>query len=118
SIVTVRAEVPSDAFTASALGTERRGNGVVIGKDGLIVTIGYLITEAERVWVTTSHRTAAPAHVVAYDQGTGLGLIQALAPLGVPPLPLGAGDALEPGQPLVVAGGRGVSDALSARLVA
>ena len=72
----------ADAFTAQALGTERRGNGVVIGKDGLIVTIGYLITEAERVWVTTSHGIAAAAHVVAYDQGTGLGLIQALAPLG------------------------------------
>ena len=118
SVVSVRAEVPADAFTAQALGTERRGNGVVIGKDGLIVTIGYLITEAERVWVTTSHGTAAAAHVVAYDQGTGLGLIQALAPLGAPALALSAADALEPGQPVIVAGGRGMSDALSARLIA
>jgi S1-C subfamily serine protease len=118
SIVMIRAEVPADAFTAQVLGTERRGNGVVIGKDGLIATIGYLITEADQVWVTTAHGTAAPAHVVAYDQGSGLGLVQALAPLQAPPLALGAGDVLEPGQSLVVAGGRGLSDALSARLVA
>ena len=48
ALVCVRAEIPADAFTAAALGTERRGNGVVIGKDGLIVTIGYLITEAQQ----------------------------------------------------------------------
>ena len=49
SIVSIRTEIPADAFTAPMLGTERRGNGVVIGKDGLILTIGYLITEAEQV---------------------------------------------------------------------
>ena len=52
SIVTVRATVPEDAFTADALGTLREGSGVVIGEDGLVLTIGYLITEAEEVWLT------------------------------------------------------------------
>ena len=41
-----RAEIPEDAFTAQILGTERAGNGVVIRDDGLVLTIGYLITEA------------------------------------------------------------------------
>jgi S1-C subfamily serine protease len=118
SVVTVRAEIAPDAFTAAALGTERRGNGVVIGDNGLILTIGYLITEAERVWLTTSRQTAAPAHVVAFDQGTGFGLVQALAPLGTPTLPLGKSQSLDTGDPVVVAGGRGASDALSARLAA
>jgi S1-C subfamily serine protease len=118
SIVAVRAEVAPDAFTAAALGTERRGNGVVIGGDGLVLTIGYLVTEAEQVWLTTSRQTAAPGHVVAYDQATGFGLVQALGRLGAPALPLGSGDELEPGDAVVVAGGRGMRDALSARLVA
>jgi S1-C subfamily serine protease len=118
SVVAVRAEVAPDAFTAAALGTERRGNGVVIAGDGLVLTIGYLVTEAEQVWLTTARRAAAPGHVVAYDQATGFGLVQALGRLGAPPLPLGSGDELEPGDAVVVAGGRGERDALSARLVA
>ena len=118
ALVCVRAEIPADAFTATALGTERRGNGVVIGKDGLIVTIGYLVTEAQQVWLTTARGMAAPAHVVAYDQVTGLGLVQALGRLGSGVLPLGRSADLEPGQAVLVAGGRGGRDALSARLVA
>ena len=118
AVVGVRTEIPADAFTASALGTERRGNGVVIGEDGLILTIGYLITEAERVWLSTAQGTAAPGHVVAYDQATGLGLVQALGRLGTGTLALGASADLEAGQAVLVAGGRGTRDALSARLVA
>ncbi|MFL5334667.1 MAG: S1C family serine protease [Geminicoccaceae bacterium] len=118
ALVCVRAETAPDAFTAAALGTERRGNGVVIGEDGLIVTIGYLVTEAERVWLTTARGAAAPAHVVAYDQGTGLGLVQALGRLGTGTLALGSTADLEPGQAVLVAGGRGGRDALNARLVA
>src|SRR5918993_4017290 len=53
-VVTVHAEIPDDAFTASILGTERIGNGVVIREDGLILTIGYLITEAQSIWITTN----------------------------------------------------------------
>ena len=37
----------------AALGTLREGSGVVIRDDGLVLTIGYLITEAEEVWLTT-----------------------------------------------------------------
>ena len=54
AVVSVRTEVPEDAFTASILGTERLGNGVVIRDDGLVLTIGYLITEASAVWLTTN----------------------------------------------------------------
>lgn len=118
SMVSLRAEVPSDAFTAASLGTERRGNGVVIHKDGLILTIGYLITEADRLWVTTSRGTVAPGHVVAYDQATGFGLVQPLSRLGAPTLPLGTTRQVEVGTPVVVAGSHGERDALNARVVA
>ena len=80
----MRTEIPADAFTASILGTQRAG-GVVIDQNGLIPTIGYLITEADTVWVTAAGGAAAPAHVVGYDQASGFGLIQALGRLGVPP---------------------------------
>ena len=54
SVVGLRANVPSDAFTAGTLGTERTGNGVIIRADGLVLTIGYLVTEAETVWLITA----------------------------------------------------------------
>lgn len=118
SVVTVRAQVPSDAFTAASLGTERRGNGVMIDHNGLVLTIGYVIAEAEQIWLTTASGTAAPAYAVAHDHATGLGLVQALARLGAPPLPLGSSEILDIGQPVVMAGGRGARDALAARIVA
>src|SRR4051794_3108553 len=79
SVVAVTTRVPEDAFTAETLGSERAGNGVVIREDGLVLTIGYLVTEAEEVWLTTNTGQVAPGHVVAYDQTTGLGLVQALS---------------------------------------
>ena len=78
SLVLVRAEVPEDAFTAAILGTERIGNGVVIGDDGLVLTIGYLITEATAIWLTTNQGAAVAGYPLAYDQATGFGLVQPL----------------------------------------
>ena len=76
----LRAEIPDDAFTASILGTERFGNGVVIRDDGLMLTIGYLITEAESIWLTTNDGTVIPGHPLAYDFASGLGLVHAARP--------------------------------------
>ena len=84
SVVAVKALVPPDAFTAQTLGTERAGSGVVIRPDGLIATIGYLVTEAETIWLTTHDGRAIPGHALAYDFETGLGLIQALGKLNLP----------------------------------
>ena len=93
SIVALRAHVPETAFTASTLGTLREGSGAVINDEGLIVTIGYLITEAEEVWLTTHDERVLPAHVVAYDQETGFGLVQAMGDLDLPALRLGSSTA-------------------------
>src|SRR5882762_11372154 len=84
SMVLLRAEVPEDAFTASILGTERIGNGVVIREDGLVLTIGYLITEARAVWLTTNSGAAVAGYALAYDQVTGFGLVQPLGRLDAP----------------------------------
>jgi S1-C subfamily serine protease len=106
SIVAVRAHIPEDAFTASGLGTLREGSGVVIG-DGLVLTIGYLITEAEEVWLTTHDNRVVAAHALAYDQETGFGLVQALGNLNLPALELGDSAAAKLGDPVVFADGTG-----------
>ncbi len=94
SMVKIRAEVSEDAFTASILGTQRSGNGVIIADDGLILTIGYLITEARDVWLTTHDGVELAGHALAYDQVTGFGLVLPLGPLAVAPLVLGNAELL------------------------
>jgi S1-C subfamily serine protease len=120
SMVLVHAEVPEDAFTASILGTERVGNGVVITHDGrqVVLTIGYLITESEAIWLTAAGGQVVQGHAMAYDQVTGFGLVLPLARLNVPSLPLGSSAALNPGDELTVIGFGGAEHALATRLIA
>src|ERR1700733_5671518 len=105
SIVALRSVVPEDAFTASVLGTERAGSGVVIGESGLVLTIGYLITEAESVWLTDLDGRVTPAHALAYDQESGFGLVQALGQLGLPALEFGKSSDAALDDPVLIAGG-------------
>jgi S1-C subfamily serine protease len=104
SVVSLRTEIPDDAYTASILGTERGGNGVVISDTGLVLTIGYLITEAETIWLVANNGTAVPAHIVGYDQASGFGLVQALGRLGVSAIPRGSADDVKVGGHAVIAG--------------
>jgi S1-C subfamily serine protease len=117
SLVGLRATVPADAFTAETLGTERSGNGVLI-RDGVVLTIGYLITEAETIWLHLADGRAVPGHVLAYDQETGFGLVQALARVGLPVLPLGQSKLSKVGDPVVVAGAGGRKHSVVARIAA
>ena len=116
SVVSLRSEIPDNAFTASILGTERGGNGVVIGGDGLVLTIGYLVIEAETVWLVSAKGTAAPAHVVGYDQATGFGLAQALGRLDAPAMELGTSRESKVGDEVIVAGHGGRRHALKTRI--
>ena len=105
SVVTVRTSIPDDAFTAPMLGTRREGSGVVIRENGLVLTIGYLVTEAEEVWLTSNDGRLIPAHALAYDQETGFGLVQALGDLKLPALDLGDAAKAKIGDPVVLADG-------------
>jgi S1-C subfamily serine protease len=116
SVVAVRATIPDDAFTAGGLGTLREGSGVVIGDKGLVLTIGYLITEAEEVWLTRQDGVVVAGHALAYDQETGFGLIQALGDLGLPALELGDSGGAELGDAVTFADGTG--QAVKASIVA
>jgi S1-C subfamily serine protease len=118
SIVAVKALVPPDAFTAQTLGTERAGSGVVIRPDGLIATIGYMVTEAETIWLTTHDGRAIPGHALAYDFETGIGLIQALGKLNLPALPVETGDLPRPGDTCILASAGGRKHALRCTVAA
>ena len=104
SVVTLQASVPEDAFTAPVLGTERAGSGVVIRDNGLVLTIGYLITEADSIWLTTHENRVVAGHPLAYDAETGFGLVQALGRLDLPALPLGQSGQAKAGDTVIVAG--------------
>ena len=109
AIVRVHTEIPAEARTAAYLGTERHGSGVVIDDAGLVVTIGYLITEAMGAEVTTGAGRVSRADVVGFDIASGLGLLRAAEPLAVKPLLIGAATALSEKTPVVVAGFSGPS---------
>lgn len=118
SVLGVRAIVPPDAFTAETLGTERAGNGVLIDERGIVLTIGYLITEAETIWLTTIDGRSVPGHALAYDQETGFGLIQAFGKLDLPVMPLGESAAVQTGARVIVAGAGGRQHSVAARIIA
>jgi S1-C subfamily serine protease len=118
AVVQIRAEIPEDAFTAQVLGTERLGNGVVIRDDGLVLTIGYLITEASTLWLTTNKGAVLAGFPVAYDQVSGFGLVQPLGKLGVRPLVRGSAASCRVGENVVVAGHGGRAHALRATVFA
>jgi S1-C subfamily serine protease len=107
SVVAVRASIPEDAFTANTLGTRREGSGVVIRENGLVLTIGYLITEADEIWLTRHDGKVVPGHALAYDQETGFGLIQSLAPLDLPALEIGDKVETKVGDAVIFADGLG-----------
>ncbi|HWB46389.1 MAG TPA: S1C family serine protease [Hyphomicrobiaceae bacterium] len=118
TVVGIRASVPPDAFTAQTLGGERAGHGVLIRRDGIVLTIGYLITEADNVWITLSSGEVVPGHVLGYDQETGFGVVQALAHLDLPALALGSSADAQIGEHVVIGGAGGLEASVAARIIA
>ena len=117
AVVGLRAVALEDARSLATLGRERQGSGVVIGADGLVLTIGYLILEAELVLLVTDDERQVPARVLAYDTATGFGLVQALVPLNLAPVPLGNAAAVGTSEPLMMASGGGEGTVGMARLL-
>ena len=117
AIVKIRSIVPKDAHTASTLGTEREGNGAVIDSKGYILTIGYLIVEAETIEVVGPEGKPVSATFVGYDHNTGFGLLKTEKPLDVVPLKLGQSSAVKAGDPVLVAGYGGLDSVIPARVI-
>jgi S1-C subfamily serine protease len=117
AVVGLHSLVPAGAFTAEALGTERAGNGVVIDK-GLVLTVGYLVTEAETVWIHGNDGSVVEGHVLGFDFETGFGLVQALGRLDIPPLPLGASADAKIGSRVVTGAAGGRAHSLAGQVIA
>jgi serine protease Do len=117
AVVKIEAKITAGGRTVKGLGAERDGHGVVIDEKGLVLTIGYLILEAESVTVTTSDGKKVPASFVAYDHNTGFGLVRAFKSLGVKPIKFGNSDHTKIDQVLLVVGHGGGFNASPARLV-
>ena len=103
AVVGVQATVPAQARTADTLGRERFGSGVLIDASGLVVTIGYIFLEAERVEIILPNGEPTPADIVAYDYDSGFGLLRASAKLDIQPMALGASSELLPGDKMLIA---------------
>jgi len=117
AVVSLKSYVPQDAFTANTLGIERAGSAVMIRDSGLFVTIGYLITEAETIWISTNDGQAVQGHALAVDQETGFGLVQALGRVNLPHLELGDSDRLKVGDQVVFSAGGGRHHTVETRVV-
>jgi S1-C subfamily serine protease len=118
SIVSLTSYIPEDAFTAPILGTQRSGHGAVISESGLIVTIGYLVAEADQVWITTNSGSTVQGHALAYDYETGFGLVQALGKLHASTIKLGDSTTLKKGQTGILAAAGGGQQAIKAKIEA
>ncbi len=117
SILALRSKTPEDGFTAHALGTERGGSGVLVDRSGLILTIGYLVAEAEEIWLFDSHGAAIQGDVIAYDFVTGFGLVQALGRVDAEPASLGSSASVHVGDRVVFASSGGLPHSVDAQVV-
>jgi S1-C subfamily serine protease len=117
AMVSITAHVPDDAMSAGLLGTERSGHGVRIREDGLIATIGYVVHEAESLWIGTGN-TVVPGFVVGYDFDSGLALVKPSLPLQGPLMELGRADSLNVGDNVSVMSSGGRAQVIEARVVA
>ena len=111
SVVKIRSKSVANARSARTLGTQREGTGVVIDSNGLVMTIGYLITEAETVDLSTADGKVFPATVIGSDNVTGLGLVRALTPLPVKPVEMGLSSEAVERDVVMVVGFDGVAPA-------
>ena len=111
SVVKVHVKAVADARSRATLGDERDGTGIVIDSSGLILTIGYLVQEAESVNVSTADGRAVPASVIAYDFSTGFGLLRAVKPPSIKPIAFGDSATVPEREPVLIVGFDGVAPA-------
>ena len=117
SVVGLHSIIPPDAFSAETLGTERAGNGVVIDR-GLVLTIGYLITEAESIWLHLGDGRVVEGHALGFDSVSGFGLVQALGRIDLDPVPLGCSADAKIGDRVVVGGAGGRTRSVASHIAA
>ena len=109
AIVRVKIQAVPNARSSATLGKTREGSGVVIGDNGLILTIGYLIVEADDVTIEDRNGRTLAAQVVGYDHATGFGLLRTITPLDAKPVVLGDSTRLAERDPVMIAAEDGIA---------
>jgi len=111
AVVRVKMKAVKGARSSDTLGEEREGTGILIDDKGHILTIGYVVMEAQSIEITTQDDKTVPAVLAGYDHVTGFGLLRALTPLDIKPIALGDADKLPVKEPVMVLphGGRGAA---------
>lgn len=117
SVVGIRTHAHPDAFTADTLGDERHGNGVLI-PGGLVLTVGYLVVEAETIWLSFSDGSSAQGHTLGYDQQTGFAIVQPLARIDLPAIEFGDSDTAKVEDRIVLAAPGGHEHSIAGNIVA
>jgi len=118
AIVSIKARIPEDAMSAGLLGTERTGHGVRIRDDGLIATIGYVVNEADTIWIGSRDGTTVPGVAIGYDFESGFGLVRPTLPLPGSTIEIGSAASLSVGDDVLVVGSDAHDDGLPAEVVA
>jgi serine protease Do len=101
AVVGLSARIQPNARSAESLGTQRQGTGVLI-REGYVLTIGYLVIEAEAIQVTGADGRTVPATLAGYDHASGFGLLRVVGPFSGRPLRLGDSGALAERAPAMV----------------
>ena len=117
SVVKIKIKASPGARSLQTLGAQREGSAIVVGRDNLLLTIGYLIVEADTVEVENGDGRFVPATVVAYDHASGFGLVRALTPIGLTPIELGSSARMAESDSAIFAPAGGVDAASSTVLV-
>lgn len=118
AVVKIKTHINPEGQTVRGLGREREGSGVLIDNDGLVVTIGYLMVEAYAAEIVTNDGHTVPANVVGYDNETGFGLLRAMEPLKIKPLPLGKSADVKAQDVVVISSFGGADMVAPARVIA
>ncbi|MFM1879771.1 MAG: putative serine protease HtrA [Pseudomonadota bacterium] len=103
SVVMVEATARTTMPSTQTLGPLRVGSGIVIARD-TVVTVGYLLIEAETADIVDNQGRRIPATIIGHDPISGFGLIKSLLPLQSTPVALGDSDLLSVPQRLLTLG--------------
>ncbi len=117
SIVPINTYIPENSFSAEMLGSERSGHGIIIDDDGLLLTVGYLITEADSIWITPKGREPVPGYIVGNDFESGLGLIKPMKPLNLPKIEFGTVTKLKKADKVVLANSTGLASLVESKII-
>jgi S1-C subfamily serine protease len=104
ALMALHSKIPDSAMTAELLGTERNAHAVQVTPEGLLLTVGYAVIEADEVWLTNRKGQTAEAIVLAQDYDSGLALLKPTVPLGLHHLETATADTLKVGATLGVLG--------------